>query len=61
MGNVNTTDLLTGSPDEIKAQVFENLEAGVDIISPGCAISPQCPSANIKAMSEAINAWKDNR
>ena len=61
MGNVNTTELLTGSPDEIKTQVFENLEAGVDIISPGCAISPQCPSANIKAMSEAIVAWEDNR
>lgn len=61
MGNVNTTDLLTGSPDEIRSQVFENLEAGVDIISPGCAISPRCPSANIKAMSEAIIAWKDNR
>jgi MtaA/CmuA family methyltransferase len=61
MGNVNTTDLLNGSPEEIKAQVFENLEAGVDIISPGCAISPLCPSRNIKAMSEAIVAWEDNR
>jgi MtaA/CmuA family methyltransferase len=61
MGNVNTTDLLTGSPDKIRSQVFDNLEAGVDIISPGCAISPKCPSANIKAMSEAIIAWKENR
>jgi [methyl-Co(III) methanol-specific corrinoid protein]:coenzyme M methyltransferase len=57
MGNVNTTDLLTGSPEDIKTQVFENLEAGVDIISPGCAISPLCPSGNIKAMSEAIHTW----
>jgi [methyl-Co(III) methanol-specific corrinoid protein]:coenzyme M methyltransferase len=61
MGNVNTTDLLTGSPDGIKAQIFENLEAGVDIISPGCAISPLCPSENIKAMSKAILAWEDKR
>jgi MtaA/CmuA family methyltransferase len=61
MGNVNTTDLLTGSPEDIRSQVFENLEAGVDVISPGCAISPRCPSANIKAMSEAIIAWKDKR
>jgi len=57
MGNVNTTDLLTGSPEDIKTQVFENLEAGVDIISPGCAISPLSPSGNIKAMAEAIRAW----
>ena len=61
MGNVNTTDLLTGSPEDIRSQVFENLEAGVDVISPGCAISPRCPSPNIKAMSEAIIAWKDKR
>jgi [methyl-Co(III) methanol-specific corrinoid protein]:coenzyme M methyltransferase len=61
MGNVNTTDLLTGSPQDIKKQVFENLDAGVDIISPGCAISPLCPSENIKAMSEAILAWEDIR
>lgn len=59
MGNVNTTDLLTGSPQEIKKQVFENLAAGVDIISPGCAISPCCPSENIRAMSEAIHTWKE--
>lgn len=57
MGNINTTDLLTGTPVDIKTQVFENLEAGVDIISPGCAISPSCPSVNIKAMSEAIHTW----
>jgi [methyl-Co(III) methanol-specific corrinoid protein]:coenzyme M methyltransferase len=61
MGNVNTTDLLTGSPEDIKTQVFDNLDAGVDIISPGCAISPLCPSANIKAMSEAILAWEEKR
>ena len=29
----------------------------VDIISPGCAISPLSPSGNIKAMAEAIHTW----
>lgn len=57
MGNINTTDLLTGSPGDIEAQVFGNLEAGVDIIGPGCAISPKCPSENIRAMSAAILKW----
>ncbi|MDP6381139.1 MAG: uroporphyrinogen decarboxylase family protein, partial [Phycisphaerae bacterium] len=33
MGNINTTDLLRGEPADIERQVFENLEAGVDIIS----------------------------
>jgi [methyl-Co(III) methanol-specific corrinoid protein]:coenzyme M methyltransferase len=61
MGNVNTTDLLTGSPVDIRKQVFADLEAGVDIISPGCAISPLCPSENIKAMSEAIRTWEEDQ
>lgn len=57
MGNVNTTDLLMAAPEEIERQVVLNLEAGVDIISPGCAISPQCPNGNLLAMSRAIERW----
>ncbi len=53
MGNVNTTDLLNATPREIERQVTDNLEAGVDIISPGCAISPNCPNANLQAMARA--------
>ncbi len=59
MGNVNTTDLLRGTPSQIRAQVIHNLEAGVDIISPGCAISPKCPNANLMAMVEAVAAFAD--
>ncbi len=54
MGNVNTTDLLNGTPAEIQRQVAENLAAGVQIVSPGCAVSPRCPNANLRAMAEAI-------
>ncbi len=54
MGNINTTDLLSGTPAEIERQVLRNTEAGVDIISPGCAISPKCPNANLKAISDAV-------
>ena len=57
MGNVNTTDLLMGTPEEIGEQVRRCLEAGVDIISPGCAVSPNCPPANLRAMAEAVAAW----
>lgn len=55
MGNVNTTDLLTGQPAEIRRQVAACVAAGVEIISPGCAISPKCPNANLRAMAEAID------
>jgi [methyl-Co(III) methanol-specific corrinoid protein]:coenzyme M methyltransferase len=54
MGNISTADLLLGQPAEIRRQVVENLEAGVDIISPGCAISPRCPNANLRAMVDAV-------
>jgi MtaA/CmuA family methyltransferase len=57
MGNINTGDLLNGTPDEIERQVIKCLDAGIDIISPGCAISPDCPNDNLKAMSSAIVNW----
>ncbi|HUV07153.1 MAG TPA: uroporphyrinogen decarboxylase family protein, partial [Spirochaetia bacterium] len=54
MGNINTTDLLRGTPEMIRKQVIENIEAGVDVISPGCAVSPECPNANLKALSDTV-------
>jgi [methyl-Co(III) methanol-specific corrinoid protein]:coenzyme M methyltransferase len=58
MGNVNTGDLLRGSPEEIERQVKENLDAGVDIISPGCAVSPECSLTNLRVLSETINKYQ---
>jgi [methyl-Co(III) methanol-specific corrinoid protein]:coenzyme M methyltransferase len=58
MGNVNTGDLLRGTVEEIERQVFENLDAGIDIISPGCAVSPKCPNSNLRAMAVAIEKWQ---
>jgi uroporphyrinogen-III decarboxylase len=48
---------LKAAPEVIQRQVIENLEAGVDIISPGCAISPECPNSNLKAISGIIGKW----
>jgi methylthiol:coenzyme M methyltransferase len=53
MGNVNTADLLNADPAEIERQVMTCIDAGVNIISPGCAVSPNCPNANLRAMVEA--------
>ncbi|MFB3894237.1 MAG: MtaA/CmuA family methyltransferase [Phycisphaerae bacterium] len=57
MGNVNTADLMNAGPDVIRAQVRDCLAAGVDIISPGCAVSPKCPNRNFKAMANTIAEW----
>jgi [methyl-Co(III) methanol-specific corrinoid protein]:coenzyme M methyltransferase len=54
MGNINTTDMLNAHPAEIERQVFENIEAGVNIISPGCAVSPLCPNSNLLAMAKTL-------
>jgi len=59
MGNVNTTDLLLGTPEQIAEQVEANLDAGIDIISPGCAVSPKCPNANLQALVEAVVRWTE--
>jgi len=58
MGNVSTADLLLGEPAEITAQVHRCISAGVQIISPGCAISPRCPNRNLRAMVEAVECWE---
>ncbi len=57
MGNISTTDLLNATPETIEKQVFENLEAGIDMIGPGCAVSPLCPNVNLRAMAEIIEKW----
>ena len=54
MGNVNTTDLMQATPDVIQQQVAACLDAGVAIISPGCAVSPECPNANFVAMRSSV-------
>jgi len=58
MGNINTADLLNGPPEVIERQVLENLEAGTDIVSPGCALAPTCPNENLAAMARAIRNWQ---
>ena len=42
--------LLSGTPEEVKDAVHDALKRGVDIISPGCAVAPSTPLANLKAM-----------
>jgi len=61
IGNINTKDLLMGTPQEIHRQVKENLQAGIDMIGPGCAVSPECPNANFVAMTEAVKEWHSGK
>lgn len=58
MGNVNTADLLYGAPETLEKQVEECLNAGVHIISPGCALSPKCTNRNLRILPDFTAKWK---
>lgn len=54
VGDINPSGvLLQGTPDEVGAAVRDALARGVDIVSPGCAVAPSTPLANLQAMVAA--------
>jgi len=61
LGNVSSKKtLILDSPDDVKAEARKALETGVDLLEPGCGISPITPLRNIKAMVEARNEFYQN-
>jgi len=55
LGNVSSKKTLVfDSPNDVKAEARKALEAGVDLLEPGCGISPIVPLENIKALVEAV-------
>lgn len=59
MGNISTTNtLLLKKPEDVKEACRKTLEAGVDILAPGCGIAPRTPNINIKALVEAARDFK---
>lgn len=58
VGNISSPfTLLPGPVDKIKEETKQALEAGVDVLAPGCGIAPMTPLENIKAMVEARNEY----
>jgi [methyl-Co(III) methanol-specific corrinoid protein]:coenzyme M methyltransferase len=51
--------LLKGTPEETYDYSVKCLEAGVDILTPGCAMAPYTPIENINAMARAAIEWKN--
>ena len=57
-GNVSTTTtLFLKTPDDVKVACKKALEAGVDILAPGCGIAPRTPNINIKALVETAKQF----
>ncbi|MCE7698330.1 MAG: MtaA/CmuA family methyltransferase, partial [Methanobacterium paludis] len=58
VGNISTTQtLFRSSPEQVKAEVKQALEDGIDILAPSCGLAPRSPITNIKAMVEARNEF----
>jgi len=58
-GNISTTNtLLLKKPEEVREACKQALEAGVDILAPGCGIAPRTPNINIKALVETAKQFR---
>jgi len=58
-GSVPTLSvLLNGTADETFQYATNCLDAGVDLLTPGCAMAPHTPIENINAMARAAIEWK---
>jgi MtaA/CmuA family methyltransferase len=61
IGNINNpTTLFSKGPEEVKAEVRSNLEAGVHMVGPECACPLQTPIENLRAIPEAVREWTES-
>ena len=54
MGNVSTFAVGSGTPERVSRIARFCLKCGVDIISPACGLGTSSPSANVKAILQAV-------
>lgn len=58
LGNISTSKtLLSGSVDDVKTDVKNVLDDGIDILAPSCGIAPNSPLENIKAIIDERNEY----
>jgi [methyl-Co(III) methanol-specific corrinoid protein]:coenzyme M methyltransferase len=51
------TTLFMKSPEEVKEAAREQIEMGLDILAPGCAVAPGTPTANLTAMVQVASEY----
>jgi [methyl-Co(III) methanol-specific corrinoid protein]:coenzyme M methyltransferase len=60
VGNVNNPEtLFSRGPDDVRAEVFRLLDAGVQMVGPECAIPLQTPIENLRAIPAAVAEWQE--
>ena len=58
IGNINNPETLySRDPETVQQEVFANLDAGVSLVGPECAVPLQAPIENLKAIPNAVRAW----
>lgn len=61
-GNINNpTTLYARGPEEVRAEVYKALEAGVQIIAPECAIPLKTKLENLLEIPAAVKDWAAER
>ena len=62
VGNINNPETLySRTPDEVRKEVTRNLDAGVQMVGPECAIPLQTPIENLLEIPRAVREWHDAR
>ncbi|MBI2504817.1 MAG: MtaA/CmuA family methyltransferase [Candidatus Latescibacteria bacterium] len=58
VGNLNNPEtLFSKGPAEVRQEVYRNLEAGVELVGPECAIPLQTAIENLKEIPKAVRDW----
>jgi [methyl-Co(III) methanol-specific corrinoid protein]:coenzyme M methyltransferase len=58
VGNINNPEtLFSKGPEEVRQAVYKNLDAGVQLVGPECAIPLQTTIENLKEIPRAVRDW----
>ena len=62
VGNINNPETLySKGPETVREEVYRNLDAGVQLVGPECAIPLQTPIENLKEIPQAVRDWHEQR
>jgi [methyl-Co(III) methanol-specific corrinoid protein]:coenzyme M methyltransferase len=62
VGNINNPEtLFSKGPEVVNAEVTRNLEAGVQLVGPECAIPLQTSIENLQEISRTVREWHRDR
>ncbi len=58
VGNINNPEtLFSKGPEAVRQEVWKNLDSGIQLVGPECAIPLQTSIENLKQIPEAVRAW----